>query len=170
MNKRILIPRPSIDHHEDAFKIVEEEDEDDLSEDLPSFKSVILKPTNAQTEQNLFYDQQQSKWIELDNFAFNDNLNHFDEKSTSCEETSSLALLDSRIFDESKCEEDSKIIVNELKKHLDDANRNTNESFTTEDSSQPNSLDVSFDTAAKPKIKSPKDKQTVAKSRKNLLH
>lgn len=77
-----------------------------------------------------------------------------------------MALLDSRIFDESKCEEDSKIIVNELKKHLDDANRNTNESFTTEDSSQPNSLDVSFDTAAKPKIKSPKDKQTVAKSRK----
>ena len=100
-----------------------------------------------------------------DNFAFNDNLNHFDEKSTSCEETSSLALLDSRIFDESKLEEDSIIIVNELKKHLDDANRN-NESFTTEDSSQPNSLDVSFDTAAKPKIKSPKDKQTVAKSRK----
>ena len=92
-------------------------------------------------------------------------MNHFDEKSTSCEETSSLALLDSRIFDESKCEEDSKIIVNELKKHLDDANRNTNESFTTEDSSQPNSLDVSFDTAAKPKIKSPKDKQTVAKLR-----
>ena len=71
MNKRILIPRPSIDHHEDAFKIVEEEDEDDLSEDLPSFKSVILKPTNAQTEQNLFYDQQQSKWIELVSQIFN---------------------------------------------------------------------------------------------------
>ena len=94
-------------------------------------------------------------------------MNHFDEKSTSCEETSSLALLDSRIFDEScsKLEEDSKIIVNELKKHLDDADHN-NESLTTEDSSQPNSLDVSFDTATKPKIKSPKDKQAVAKSRK----
>ena len=46
-------------------------------------------------------------------FVLSDNVNHFEEKSLS-EESSSLALLDSRILDESssKLEEDSKIIGN----------------------------------------------------------
>ena len=46
-------------------------------------------------------------------FVLSDNVNHFEEKSFS-EESSSLALLDSRILDESssKLEEDSKIIGN----------------------------------------------------------
>ena len=159
-SKRILIPRPSFDLNVDSKIIEEEEDQDDdFSEDLPSFKSVILNPAaslQSPTKPNLFYDQKQSKWVEVDNFAFNDNTNHFDEKSLS-EETSSLALLDSKIFDESssKLEEDSKIIVTELRKQIDDANESIT---TTEDSSQPNSLDVSFET--KPKIKSPRDSAT----------
>ena len=75
MNKRILIARPSIDNQDDFTKkiIEEEEDEEEFSEDLPSFKSVILNP-NAQPKENLFYDQKQSRWVELDNFAFRNEL------------------------------------------------------------------------------------------------
>ena len=65
--------------------------------------------------------------------------------------SSSLALLDSRILDETCTNlDDSKMIVEELKRHIDCGSS----------SSQPNSLDVSFDLdSSKPKIvKSPREK------------
>ena len=76
--------------------------------------------------------------------------------------SSSLALLDSRILDETSTNlDDSKMIVAELKQNIID--------YNSASSSQPNSLDVSFDLdSSKPKIvKSPREKSATPPKRKS---
>ena len=146
----LLIQRPSLDISEVKCKdIIEEEDEEDdeISADLPSFKSVIFKGDQQQLN-DLFYDAEKGQYVNVDNFAFADHANHFEENTPS-EASSSLALLDSRILDETSTNiDDSRIILEELK-------RNINEESSS--ASQPNSLDVSFEDG-KPKIFSPREK------------
>ena len=147
MKKRsapLILKRPSLDIFEEADKITEE-DECETSQELPTFKPVNLSGND------LFYDAEKGQYVKVDNFAFADHANHFEDKCQSGDETSSsLALLDSRIFDETttnSCLDDSKIIVEELKRNIEYCS-STNDSL-----SQPNSLDVSFENN-QPKIKS----------------
>ena len=139
----LLLPRPSLDLF-DEDKITEE-DECETSQELPTFKPVNL------SRKDLFFDAEKGQYVQLDNFAFADHANHFEDKCqhSDADTSSSLALLDSRIFDETttnSCLDDSKMIVEELKRNIEYCS-STNDSL-----SQPNSLDVSFDTP--PKIKS----------------
>ena len=147
MKKRsgpLVLKRPSLDLFDDADKITEE-DECETSQELPTFKPVNL------SKNDLFFDAEKGQYVKLDNFAFAGHTNHFEDKCQSGDDTSSsLALLDSRIFDETttnSCLDDSKIIVEELKRNIEYCS-STNDSL-----SQPNSLDVSFETN-QPKIKS----------------
>ncbi len=158
-----VLKKPSFD---DSFKesSITEEDEDveefSTSQDLPSFKSVIFRGQRPDADtgvekKDLFFDESKGDFVNLDNFAFANSANHFDEDAST---TSSLALLDSRILDDTSTTanlDDSRIIVEELKRNLEQELQSS--------SSQPNSLDVSFDDNAKPKIKSPREVTTPPK-------
>ena len=62
-----------------------DEVEDDSS--CPSYKSLAI---NSSTAANQFFDSGQKKMVEIDNFSFDQAVNHFETRSTD----SSLALLD----------------------------------------------------------------------------
>lgn len=148
----VVLEKLSLDNEElqDSIEDNNGDDYDVSPADLPSFKSVIFKKKSS-ADDKLFYDSEQCKWVEVDNFAFSDHANHFENNSDN---SSSLALLDSNILDETSNVDDSKIIVDELKRNLEEIT-----TTTTTESSQPNSLDVSFDNVigdARPKIKSPR--------------
>ncbi len=155
---------------------VADDDDNDISEDLPSFKSVIYTGTSTNNskkcsdktnnEGDLFFDSQQCKWVKVDNFAFSEGENHF-EKS----DTSSLAILDSKILDEEGMsshndnDEQTKQILDDFFESVrrndnqpdPDPGNLSNRSGYTNSSSQPNSsLDVSFDDGKhqRPKIHS----------------
>lgn len=68
-----------------SFDGVLEDDEDDS---CPSYKSVVINP--ASSAANQFFDSEQKKMVEIDNFSFDQDVNHFETRSTD----SSLALLD----------------------------------------------------------------------------
>ena len=62
-------------------------DEVDDDSSCPSYKSVAI---NSSTAANHFFDSGQKKMVEIDNFSFDQAVNHFETRSTD----SSLALLD----------------------------------------------------------------------------
>ena len=154
----LVLKRPSVETYYDV-NVIEEDDEDlddaEPSQELPTFKPVNLN-------KDLFFDAVKGQYVQVDNFAFADHTNHFEDKNgiISDDTSSSLALLDSRIFDETttnSCLDDSKIIVEELKRHLERQDSDQFGCSSTNDSSQPNSLDVSLDQDnRKPKIISPR--------------
>ena len=155
MSSDLIIKRPSMDKFEvEEIDKITEESEDETSQELPTFKSVNLSHT---AKNDLFFDASKGQFVKVDNFAFASHANHFEDKCLHSDDTSSsLALLDSRIFDETttnSCMDDSRIIVEELKRNLDYCS-------STNESSQPNSLDTSLDQdKGRPKIKSPKDNE-----------
>ena len=71
---------------------------------MPSFKSVIFKGNNSvvqsletQGNKNVFFDAEKGQYVNVDNFAFTEDIgNYFETKSQSDGGSSSLALLDSR--------------------------------------------------------------------------
>ena len=159
----LVLKRPSVENYYDE-NVIEEGDEDvdddaeGSSQELPTYKSVNLK-------KDLFFDASKGQYVQVDNFAFADRTNHFEDDKNgivSDDTSSSLALLDSRIFDETttnSCLDDSKIIVEELKRHLERQDSDQFGCSSTNESSQPNSLDVSLDNQdnnRKPKIISPR--------------
>ena len=89
----------------------EEEEEEEISQDLPSFKSVIFKGNNSvvqsletQGNKNIFFDAEKGQYVNVDNFAFTEDIgNYFETKSQSDGGSSSLALLDSRWFIKGYC-------------------------------------------------------------------
>ena len=176
--KAVLQRPPSLDELDEKDWVEnEEEEEEEVSEDLPSFKSVIYRASNSNNNSSirearsqkqtgdLFFDSQKCKWVKVDNFAFSESENHF-EKS----DESSLALLDSKILDEaadSNTEENTNQILDDFfesvrrtnvqEDHVapQDLNNKSATTYSTNSSSQPNSLDVSFDdNHQKPKIHS----------------
>ena len=104
------IKRPSLDISDDKniieenYEGEEEEEEEEISQDLPSFKSVIFKGNNSvvqsdetQGNKNIFFDAEKGQYVNVDNFAFTEEIgNYFETKSQSDGGSSSLALLDSR--------------------------------------------------------------------------
>ena len=109
----LKIKRPSLDISDDKNIIEEnyegeeeeeEEEEEEISQDLPSFKSVIFKGNNSvvqsletQGNKNVFFDAEKGQYVNVDNFAFTEDIgNYFETKSQSDGGSSSLALLDSR--------------------------------------------------------------------------
>jgi hypothetical protein len=172
---KIHLDRPRLDEINEIDSLENsEEEEEDLS--LPSFKSVIFRNQNLKklnnAEENLFFDSEKCQWVKVDNFSFAQNSNHFEENS----ETSSLALLDSKILEETTEFDDSKIILDQLQKNLQDFSEG--DSFTTTSSSQPNtSLNVSLDSQnqinssssnPRPKIRQTSPRSSIDKCPKNL--
>lgn len=145
----------------------EEEEEEEEDEDLPSFKSVVFKSPRKQQptadDQSMFYDSQSNVWVKVDNFAFAERTNHFNNESSIISETtssSSFALLDS------KCLEDDldNTTMADFEKQFAAAVKNNQKTkkpiLHSPASSQPTSLDttISDDSChSKPKIRSPRD-------------
>lgn len=150
LRKKLALERPIFESFEEENPQNFPSDDEENSQDLPSFKSVIFKPKE---DQNLFFDAEKGQFVNVDNFAFANSTNHFESETSS----SSLALLDSKILDETSILDDSKIIVEELKKNLDSS------------SSQPNSLDASFEDSKPKIIKSPRDRNKSPPKRKTSL-
>ena len=106
----LKIKRPSLDISDDKNIIEEnyegeeeEEEDEEISQDLPSFKSVIFKGGNSVVQsldsgnKNVFFDAEKGQYVNVDNFAFTEDIgNYFETKSQSDGGSSSLALLDSR--------------------------------------------------------------------------
>ena len=170
MKKRsdsLVLKRPSVENDCDD-NVIEEEDEIDEEVDdtpeLPTFKPVNLS-------KDMFYDAVKGQYVKVDNFAFASHANHFENVLSDDNTSSSLALLDSKIFDETttnSCLDDSKIIVEQLKRNLENQQSDDHFCSSTNESSQPNSLDVSFD-QEKPKIKSPRGASEKPSKRKTSL-
>ena len=59
-----------------SFDGVVDEDDDDS---CPSYKSVVINP--ASSAANQFFDSEQKKMVEIDNFSFDQDVNHFETRS-----------------------------------------------------------------------------------------
>ena len=135
------IHRPSMDKQDPIL----DESEDEEDEDFPSFKSVVFKPdsnldsakiftSQPKTAPEYFFDESSKRMVEIDNFSFPQDSNHFMPNGDNVSSDSSLALLDSNCLAAPADPYDIMAMGNSEKPKILSPHSSKNTSFSSEDS------------------------------------